>query len=122
MVQSQQKQDGHQQAEITEQELEQKLRDLGEEHKKINEELNHYLDDMDYKPSYALDRMLESIDQKYFDPRSNEAKALRKLLIEIGVAEKGKYELTNMKKKYWFKLDGDEYRHKQKLSKVIQNE
>lgn len=105
----------------TQQELKTKLRKLGQKHKEIDRELNHYLEDMNYKPSYAFNKLLGDIRRGkgyLFDPNSNEAKDLRKLAIEIGMYRQGEAEVSTHKK-YSFKLDDQKYMHNKKLSKVV---
>ena len=106
---------------ITEDELEDRLRELSKEHDKIGGEVAHYLDDMEYKPSYAFSRMLEWIDMRHFDPRSNEAKALRTLAIDIGMYEQGEYDQgLGGDKLYAFKHDGEKYIHSEKLKNLVE--
>jgi len=108
---------------ITQEELEEKLRDLAKEYDKIGSEVAHYLDDMEYKPSYAFKRMLEWVDMRHYDPRSKEAKALRDLAIEIGMYKQGEWDQgLGGSKNYAFKHNGEKYRHNEKLANLVGGE
>jgi len=106
---------------IAESELEDRLRKIGQEHREIETELDHYIEDMGYKPSYAFDRLLDSIGtgrDYLFDPRSSEAKALRRLAIDIGLYRKGQAD-SAIGSKYNFKLDGKKYSHENRIEEVV---
>lgn len=107
---------------ISEQELEKRLRKIGRQYPEVNTEIQHNIEDMDYTASYTLTELLNEIGTRrdqLFDPRSSEAKEIRRLAIDIGVYEKGEVDYSSTGKKYAFKLDGQKYRNRKRVEEVV---
>ena len=108
---------------VSERQLEKRLRKLGKKYPEIETEIQHNIEDMNYSASYTLNQLLNEIGtgkNQLFDPRSSEAKAIRRLAIDIGLYTKGEADHAMGGSKYDFKLEGTKYRYSKRVEEVVQ--